>query len=52
MRVYKSTMYSGFGSLLLVAGILITDTNVMAQQQDVDAITSQMKNAGPSVQNW
>ena len=49
MKSYKSNLHSGIGSLLLVAGILITDTNVMAQQQDVDAITSQMKNASPSV---
>ena len=49
MKSYKSNLYSGIGSLLLVAGILITDTNVMAQQQDVGEITSQMKNASPSV---
>ena len=50
MKYYKSMLYGGIGSLFLTTGIFMTDTNALAQQhQPVEAITSQMKNASPSV---
>ena len=49
MRSYKSRLYCGIGSLGLIAGIFIADTDINAQAQDVEAINAQMKNTSPSV---